>query len=449
VYNTTTNTNDTYLGGAWVNDLQSASPSFTGLLSGVGTTQTGSSAVGVVDLSQTWNTTGNVTGIKLNVTNTASGASSLLMDLQETGVSKFKVSNIGVSTFRGNTTTDGGTLGSELTTTGSGTNWTGTSFATGYTHATGSIVALTSTLAAINNTYYQITYTVTGRTAGNFVLAFGGYTSGGITATGNIGPRAISTAVLTLTPTTDFDGTVVVSVKIISVGAATVSIMNSAGTVTNELRASSINSNTFIGLNAGSRNTTGTYNTANGYQALANNTTGTSNTANGFYALANNTTGYYNTANGFYALQNNTTGYNNTANGYQAGNKISGGVTNNTITNNSIFLGYNTKALADNQTNQIVIGHDETGLGSNTTILGNASTTDAAIRGSLMLGTTTPAASALLNMSSTTKGFLPPRMTTTQKNAIVSPAEGLVVYDLTLHKLCIYTGAAWEVITSL
>jgi hypothetical protein len=60
-----------------------------------------------------------------------------------------------------------------------------------------------------------------------------------------------------------------------------------------------------------------------------------------------------------------------------------------------------------------------------------------------------PDASAQLDVSSTTKGFLPPRMTTSQKNAISSPAEGLVVYDLTLHKLCIYTGSAWETITSL
>jgi hypothetical protein len=102
VYNTTTNTNDTYLGGAWVNDLQSASPSFTGLLSGVGTTQTGSSAVGVVDLSQTWNTTGNVTGIKYNAIITASGASSKLMDLQVGGSSKFYVDKNGNTTLGGN-----------------------------------------------------------------------------------------------------------------------------------------------------------------------------------------------------------------------------------------------------------------------------------------------------------------------------------------------------------
>jgi hypothetical protein len=61
--------------------------------------------------------------------------------------------------------------------------------------------------------------------------------------------------------------------------------------------------------------------------------------------------------------------------------------------------------------------------------------------------TTSSVASALFQLSSTTKGFLPPRMTTTQKNAISSPAAGLVVYDTTLAKLCVYT-TAWETITS-
>jgi hypothetical protein len=68
--------------------------------------------------------------------------------------------------------------------------------------------------------------------------------------------------------------------------------------------------------------------------------------------------------------------------------------------------------------------------------------------GNVLIGTSTNNASAIVNISSTTKGFLPPRMTTTQKNAISSPAAGLVVYDTTLNKLCVYT-TAWETVTSL
>jgi hypothetical protein len=61
----------------------------------------------------------------------------------------------------------------------------------------------------------------------------------------------------------------------------------------------------------------------------------------------------------------------------------------------------------------------------------------------------TPDSSAQLDVASTTKGFLPPRMTTTQKNAIASPASGLVVYDTTLGKLCVRGASAWETITSV
>lgn len=67
---------------------------------------------------------------------------------------------------------------------------------------------------------------------------------------------------------------------------------------------------------------------------------------------------------------------------------------------------------------------------------------------SLLVGTGTDVASSILTMASTTKGFLPPRMTTTQKNAIATPAAGLVVFDTTLAKLCVYT-TAWETITSV
>jgi len=69
---------------------------------------------------------------------------------------------------------------------------------------------------------------------------------------------------------------------------------------------------------------------------------------------------------------------------------------------------------------------------------------------SLAVGTFSPAvASAQMEIVSTTRGFLPPRMTTTQKNAIASPAAGLVVYDTTLGKLCVRGAASWETITSI
>lgn len=73
----------------------------------------------------------------------------------------------------------------------------------------------------------------------------------------------------------------------------------------------------------------------------------------------------------------------------------------------------------------------------------------AIVTNNFLVGTTTDVASSKLTIESTTQGFLPPRMTTTQKNAIATPAAGLVVYDTTLGKLCVRTAAAWETITSV
>jgi len=58
-------------------------------------------------------------------------------------------------------------------------------------------------------------------------------------------------------------------------------------------------------------------------------------------------------------------------------------------------------------------------------------------------GTATPDAKAALDVTSTTKGFLPPRMTTAQRDAISAPTAGLVLYNATTNKLQVRTDAAW------
>ena len=203
-----------------------------------------------------------------------------------------------------------------------------------------------------------------------------------------------------------------------------------------------------IGSNA-LKTTTGTGNTAIGLNSLRVSTSGANNTALGSSSLDANTTGASNVALGNSALFSNTTGSSNIAIGIEAARFISGGATASTIQNNSIFIGSQTRPLADSQTNQIVIGYQETGLCSNTTIIGISSTTLTALRGSVVTGATAANASAILQADSTTKGFLPPRMTTTQKNAIATPATGLMVFDTTLVKLCVYSGTAWQTITSI
>ena len=56
-------------------------------------------------------------------------------------------------------------------------------------------------------------------------------------------------------------------------------------------------------------------------------------------------------------------------------------------------------------------------------------------------------ASAMLEVKSTNKGFLPPRMTETQRNAIVSPATGLMIYNTTSNSLDFFNATRWISIT--
>jgi hypothetical protein len=133
--------------------------------------------------------------------------------------------------------------------------------------------------------------------------------------------------------------------------------------------------NTAVGSQALVLNTTGTSNTSIGNGAGRNNTTGDNNSFLGSLSGADNTTGSSNVAVGLTALSRNITGGQNTAIGRDAGRWIADGVTNNTNTNSSIYIGFFSKANADNQSNQIVIGHNATGQGSNTVTIGNSDIT--------------------------------------------------------------------------
>lgn len=59
------------------------------------------------------------------------------------------------------------------------------------------------------------------------------------------------------------------------------------------------------------------------------------------------------------------------------------------------------------------------------------------------LGTQTPHASAHLEVASTSRGFLPPRMDSAHRDAIASPAEGLMVYNTSTHEPEFWNGTAW------
>ena len=166
-------------------------------------------------------------------------------------------------------------------------------------------------------------------------------------------------------------------------------------------------------------------NTAVGNYAGYSNTTGYNNSFFGYAAGYANTTGYNNSYVGWYSGYQNTTGYNNVAIGYNAGSSFAGSIALVNATT-SIFIGTNSQALADNGSNEIVIGSNIVGKGSNTTSIGNLSTLKTFMGGALVLQV----------------------FSTAQKNAIASPTPGTIVYDYTLNKLCVFT-TSWQTITSV
>jgi hypothetical protein len=117
------------------------------------------------------------------------------------------------------------------------------------------------------------------------------------------------------------------------------------------------------------------YSIAVGDSALSQTTAGGYNTALGYSTLAYNTGGSENTAVGMKALLNNVNGNRNTALGSNAGSLR--GTALLTDANSSIFIGHSSSGsnLANNNTNSIVIGANAIGEGSNTTVIGNTTTT--------------------------------------------------------------------------
>lgn len=123
----------------------------------------GSAAVPIVDMSGVWNTTGEPTLVKYNVTNTASGTNSLLLDLQVGGSSRFRVDKDGdvfaaSSIFGGAVSISGGFTGTTGTfTTGTITNLTATN------ETVTSLTATNETVTSLTVTNETVS-TITGAT---------------------------------------------------------------------------------------------------------------------------------------------------------------------------------------------------------------------------------------------------------------------------------------------
>ena len=153
-------------------------------------------------------------------------------------------------------------------------------------------------------------------------------------------------------------------------------------------------------------------NTAIGYRSLTSNTTGRYNTATGGYSLNDHTSGYYNSSFGWGALYGDYNGQHNTALGFEAGRYINGDSIVNSTGDYNVFVGSNTKPLLDGDQNEIVIGYNATGNGSNTTTIGNTSTLRTYLTGVNLKAGTATAGTAPIKLTSGTA------LTTTEAGAI-------------------------------
>jgi hypothetical protein len=221
-------------------------------------------------------------------------------------------------------------------------NWT-VSPTTEATHVTGNTSALvnTSMAAPVNGTDYQVSFNISGAcgtSADSITVTFAGATVSGGAITGEkcngtfsyVITASATSPKITFTPTANWGGTISnLSIKSLS-GAVTPAlvVLDTTGSSSLEIRASSSGTNTLIGINAGQQLAGASYNTAVGYVALSNVTSGSYNTAFGATALQSNVTGSYNVAQGFGALQNNVSGDGNTAYGNSALNSNINGAHN-------------------------------------------------------------------------------------------------------------------------
>lgn len=353
--------------------------------------------------------------IKMDVTDTASASGSKLLDLLVGGASKFSVSKTGDATINGITAGLGG--GAITTNTAFGlsslsantTGYYNTAFGeqalksvtTGNRNTAFGAEALRDVTTGIYNTVFGIggasittgqDNTLVGRWVGTGITTGGANTYMGSEA-GFAGNGSSGTLIGYKS------GHNMAGVGAVAVGAeALYSATTNPGTAVGYQALYNCTgiTTTAMGYEAGMSHTTGPDGAYFGHQAGKYITSGTTNSAFGAFALGLTTTGSYNLGSGYAALYGNTIGSYNIGLGPNAGRWDSTAV-NNSSGSASIFIGYDTHPLASGQTNQIVIGHQAVGNGSNTVTLGNTFITDTYLRGTLHFGTFATSADAPVN----------------------------------------------------
>ena len=108
----------------------------------------------------------------------------------------------------------------------------------------------------------------------------------------------------------------------------------------------------------------------------------------------------------------------------------------------------NAQPASANTVNATAIGFGAS-ASYNSIQLGNTSITNVNTSGSITtsgsfgVGTASPAANSALDITSTSKGLLLPRLTSTQRDAINSPPSGLMIYNITTSAFQCYANGSW------
>ena len=232
-------------------------------------------------------------------------------------------------------------------------------------------------------------FALTTNTTGSFNTALGG----GALASNTSGENNIAIGYGALTNSSTAGDNLAIGINSLaygSLGAFNIGI----GTETLGAAGNTGNSNVAVGYQSLKTNTTGVNNVGMGYRSLYLDTTGLDNTGIGTNALQQNTTGSNNTGVGSSALRSLTTASQMTALGNNAGRFRGTGTDTNTTGTGGIYIGYQARGSTLAQTNEIVIGVNALGLGSNTAVIGATLQSAATIYGVLNLPSGLSAAGA-------------------------------------------------------
>lgn len=225
-------------------------------------------------------------------------------------------------------------------------------------------------------------------------------------------------------------------------------------------------SNVFVGTQTGTKTTTSSYNVYVGSFA-SQNQTGQANVCVGYKCNWLATVGDRNAYFGNSAMFNWTGGSDNVGVGYDVGKGRVGTAGGHTLLGSTATIAHDGDVLATAVGYGAIAGDHAFAAGFNAFATGNRSVAigpyatapqaDTIIFGDptsgygdprIGIGTANPDALAKLDITSSAKAFLPPRVTDAQMAAftllIVAPAEGYVFYNITQHKLCYYAGSSWS-----